>query len=231
MDKAYSLYIQGELRAAIAELGEQLRRAPADVKARTFLFELLCFAGEFDRAEKQLAILATGSDSANIGATFLKDLLLAHRQRESLMEKTPQSDDGQLSAAPMRINGISYSACADAEDRVCGGLETYGSIGYKVIPWEEIERLEIQQPRRLRDLLWIPAELFSREADEEPKSIYLPALAPGSWRHADDNVRLGKTAVVEEDSAAHVVSFGPKFLLCDDDTISLLDVRTLETQQ
>lgn len=50
--QARTLYEAGQLEEAIAALGADLRGDPTDLRRRTFLFELLCFAGEYDRAEK-----------------------------------------------------------------------------------------------------------------------------------------------------------------------------------
>ena len=55
--KARELYQAGKLNEAIQSLQAELRDNPTDVARRTFLFELLCFAGEYDRAEKHLDIL------------------------------------------------------------------------------------------------------------------------------------------------------------------------------
>ena len=58
------LYRNGRLREAITALGDELRKNPLDAKRRTFLFELLLFAGEYDRAEKQLEVLpGAGADA------------------------------------------------------------------------------------------------------------------------------------------------------------------------
>ena len=56
---AQELFQAGKLNEAVQALGAELRDNPTDVRRRTFLFELLCFAGEYDRAEKQLDVLAT----------------------------------------------------------------------------------------------------------------------------------------------------------------------------
>jgi len=52
------LYQAGRLNDAIKALSAELRDNPTDTKRRTFLFEMLCFAGEYDRADKQLEVLA-----------------------------------------------------------------------------------------------------------------------------------------------------------------------------
>ena len=52
---ARELFAAGKVREAEKVLTAYLREHPSDKAQRTFLFELLCFAGEFARAERQLA--------------------------------------------------------------------------------------------------------------------------------------------------------------------------------
>jgi hypothetical protein len=59
---ARELFDAGKLNNAIEALGAELRERPTDLHRRTFLFELLCFAGNWDRADKQLDVLA-GDDN------------------------------------------------------------------------------------------------------------------------------------------------------------------------
>ena len=54
------LFQAGKLKEAIQSLGSELRDNPTDAKRRTFLYELLCFSGDYGRAEKHLSLLATG---------------------------------------------------------------------------------------------------------------------------------------------------------------------------
>ena len=58
---ARELFKAGKLDDAIESLGVELRSDPTDVRRRIFLFELLSFAGNYDRAEKQLDIAGQGS--------------------------------------------------------------------------------------------------------------------------------------------------------------------------
>ena len=71
----------GNLKAAIEALTQEVREAPADAHRRTFLFELLAFAGEWDRAEKQIAAAAGSDAPAQLAAELYKGLLQAERQR------------------------------------------------------------------------------------------------------------------------------------------------------
>lgn len=87
--KAKALLDQGDLPGAIGALTEELRSHPTDQRLRIFLFELLCYAGEFDRAERQLDVLrrqAQGIDAEN-GVTLYHDLIEAERARARLFEQ------------------------------------------------------------------------------------------------------------------------------------------------
>src|SRR4029453_597389 len=52
----------GDPAAALAQLQQQVRSAPADPKLRVFLFQLLCVLGQWDRALNQLSV-ASGLDT------------------------------------------------------------------------------------------------------------------------------------------------------------------------
>jgi type VI secretion system protein ImpE len=73
----------GQLGPAIARLGEDLRARPADGTPRTFLFELLCFSNDFDRAERQLDVLGH-QDGDPLGVQLYRSLLAAERSRSRL---------------------------------------------------------------------------------------------------------------------------------------------------
>jgi len=60
------LFKAGKVREAVQVLTAYLREHPSDTAQRTFLFELLCFAGEYGRAEM-------GSSSQQIEVERLKD--------------------------------------------------------------------------------------------------------------------------------------------------------------
>jgi type VI secretion system protein ImpE len=88
----------------------------------------------------------------------------------------------------------------------------------------------MEAPKRLRDLLWIPARVSTGPAfkGQELGEILVPVLSPFSFRHADDAVRLGHSTVWEEPEAGNPVPFGMKTLLVDGEDIPILEIRTLE---
>src|SRR5438128_2688391 len=86
MKDARTLFDAGRLGDAVAELTESLRLRPADTGLRTFLFELLCFQGDLDRAEKQLGVLVHQSGDARIALAVqvYGQLLAAERLRRDV---------------------------------------------------------------------------------------------------------------------------------------------------
>ncbi len=231
---AAELFRAGKLGEAIEAVGAELRRKPADTKLRTFLFELLCFAGEYDRAQTHLQVLAGTSADAAAGALLYHAALHAERRRQEMFEKGEYPGAAETGGAPLPVsgalNGQSFESLADADPRVGARLEVFAAGNFLWIPLQQISLLEIERPRRLRDLLWTPARLRAgpgfREFDFG--EVLTPALAPLSWKHPDDNVRLGRATVWEEDEQWEFVPFGQKILLVDGEEFPYLEVRKLE---
>lgn len=58
MTDARELLRTGEPRVALEQLKQEVRKAPRDARLRTFLFQLFCVFGEWDRAVTQLTVTA-----------------------------------------------------------------------------------------------------------------------------------------------------------------------------
>jgi type VI secretion system protein ImpE len=228
---ARELYHAGQLAAAIQALGAELRDNPTDAKRRTFLFELLCFAGEYDRAQKHLDVLAgQGPDSAT-GALLYRAALNADRMRSDLFSKRdyPEVRAGDLPVSG-KLNGKPFESIEDADPRVGPRLEIYAAGQVMWLPLAHVASVEMQPPKRLRDLLWAPALVRTGPAFKgtELGEVLMPALAPLSFQHKDDAVRLGRATVWEEQENGDVVPFGQKMLVLDGEDVPLLELRHLE---
>ena len=75
----------GKLSAAIEQLNKEVKAHPADARLRTFLFELLCFAGDYQRADRQLEVIGHQSASAEIGVQAYRQLMEAEKARQRLL--------------------------------------------------------------------------------------------------------------------------------------------------
>ena len=87
MANARELYQAGRLGAAIEALSGEVRANPTDASRRVFLFELLAFAGEWDRAEKQLEVLGQGSPKETLAVQVYKANIQAERTRSRLFSE------------------------------------------------------------------------------------------------------------------------------------------------
>lgn len=223
----------GKLTEAIAALNGELRDNPGDVQRRTFLFELLCFAGNFDRADKQLDMLMNADNpQAGMGGLLYKSALHAERERQSMFEKgtfplhsAPQVPSGTL-------NGKAFETIEDADPRIGPRLEVFAAGQYMWIPFEHIESIELPAPKRLRDLLWSPAVVKTGKGFEgmELGEVLIPVIAPLSWKHPDEAVRLGRATEWETLESGEQAPAGLKMLLIDDEEMPILDMRQLVIQ-
>jgi type VI secretion system protein ImpE len=225
---------EGRLEDALQALSAELRDNPTDTKRRTFLFELLCFAGDYSRAEKQLEVLSQGGPTSDMGALFYRGALHAQTTREELFRKRDYPKTASGSAAPKSIsgslNGTRFQSLSDADPRIGANLELFVAGNYLWIPFHLLTSVEIEPPRRLRDLLWIPARVRTAPAFQgrELGEALLPALEPFSGQHPDDSVRLGRMTDWQEDEDGEQIPVGQKMLLVDGEEVPFLEVRKLE---
>ena len=82
----------GHLSAAVEQLNHEVRSRPTDSQRRTFLFELLCFAGDYQRAERQLDVLGQQSATVEIGVQVYRHILTAEQTRHRLFSEGVQPD-------------------------------------------------------------------------------------------------------------------------------------------
>lgn len=231
---AQQLFKAGKLSEAISALNSHLRDNPSDQRSRTFLFELLCFNGEYDRAEKQLNILEEeGSKDSFLGTLLYKAALHGERLRDEMFEKKTypkQVLDGVSTNVSGKLNGKEFQTLSDADPRFGDKLELLAGGDYLWIPLRDIALIRLQPPQRLRDLLWAPAKLLTGPAfrSRDLGEIMLPVVSPLSWQHPDEEVRLGRVSEWCEDDSGEVAPFGSKHLLVDGEEFPLLEVRELE---
>jgi type VI secretion system protein ImpE len=227
--KAQELWKAGKLDEAIESLGVELRSDPTDARRRTFLFELLCFAGEFDRAEKHLDVIAQSSREAGMGALVYQSALHASRIRAEMFA----TGDFPTSVAPRPVagtlNGQSFSSITDGDPRIGARLEVFAAGQYTWIPFAHLASVQMEAPTRLRDLLWAPAVVRTGPDFKgvELGEVLVPVLAPLSFQHEDPAVRLGRMTVWEAVDGVQAPR-GQKVLVVDDEEIPILEVRELE---
>jgi type VI secretion system protein ImpE len=260
MPTAKELLDAGNLAAAIQAATAEVKANPTDVARRTTLFELLCFAGEWDRAEKQIDAIGQQSVQAAMAVQVYKANILAERARERLFEAgvaphfltepTAYVDTqlealaawkgGDVAAARALLdkaeearpaisgtwNGQKFLDIRDYNDLTAPVLELIVKDKYVWLPLDQVRKVSIEPPKKLRDLLWIPARVEAR--DGTIGEVFLFALYAGSHRHADEQVRLGRRTEWTDTGQELYVGAGQRLFLVDDVDRPVLEARSLE---
>lgn len=74
----------GDLKGAVEAAINLVKTNPTNVAARTFLFELSCFSGEWERAEKQLEMIGHQDANALVGSLIYRQNFHNERNRMRL---------------------------------------------------------------------------------------------------------------------------------------------------
>lgn len=125
--QARELYMSGQLAEAVTAALSDVKQKPQDAGARSFLCELLCFAGDLERADKQLDTIGQQSPEAMVGVALIRQLIRAETARRQffdegrvpeVIDQPSQSLTKQLEASVLLRDGDSTRAAellAEAE--------------------------------------------------------------------------------------------------------------------
>jgi len=227
---ARRFFEEGKVREAQNELAAYLRERPSDNAQRIFLFELLCFSGDYDRAERQLSVLADGNAQTQMGAVLYRSAIHAERTRHGVFERQEFASSPVPDSPSGKLNGKPFRSLRDADPDLGSRLEVFAAGAYLWIPFAHIESIEVEPPRRLRDTLWSPAFVRTGPAFQEKElgEVLIPAIYPFSWKHSDEAVWLGRVTDWAADDEGNQYPSGQKILMMDEEEIPFLEVRSLE---
>lgn len=226
---ARELLEAGKVRQAEKQLTAYVRDHPTDTAQRTFLFELLCFCGDYLRAERQLSVLAQTTPESEMGAIVYYAALHAEKTRHELFEQQ-QFTGGEEVSPPGELNGRPFKTIRDADPDIGARLEIFAAGAYLWIPFRHIASVQIEQPKKLRDTLWTPALVQAGPSfsGTDLGEVLIPAIYPFSWKHSDESVWLGRLTDWSADDEGNEYPSGQKTFLVDGEEVPLLEIRTLE---
>lgn len=231
---AQELFRAGKLNQAIQAVGAEVRDNPTDNKRRTFLFELLCFAGEYQRADKHLNMLSDASPDAAIGALVYRSALSAEKKRQAFFENKQYAspEPGENGVRPGKLNGEPFSTLEDIDPRIGARLEVFIAGEYVWLPLAHIGTFSMGAPRFLRDLIWSTAVITAGPAlkGQDFGEVLLPVLYPFSWKHPNDAVKLGReTDFIAGENGEAETPCGQKLLWVDGErAVPILEIRSIE---
>ena len=90
-----------------------------------------------------------------------------------------------------KVNGEPVEDFRDFNDATSCVLEAIVKDKYIWIPLEQLTSLKLAEPKSLRDLFWLQAEIEMTNGTKA--EILVPALYAGSYRHSDDQIKLGRS--------------------------------------
>jgi type VI secretion system protein ImpE len=245
---------EGRLMEARASLVAAVKNHPGDTASRTLLFQVLLFSGDWDKAERHLEMLADRNVEMASAVTLYKNLLKCERERlevvslrtmPSFLPDTPtyfesyykylQPDfDGGAddffremeSLVPLvtgTVNGVEFSGLRNTDEMLAFALEVFAHDRYIWVPFEAIREITIIPPKTLLDLIWISASITTWSG----LSIngFLPALYPESYKHADEQIRMGRMTDWSSQAGSLVRGAGQQVFVFGNQDISILELR------
>lgn len=126
MNEAKALLRAGKLNEAIQAALNHVKSKPTDITARIFLFELSCFSGDWERAEKQLDVIANQDMNAMIGSQIYKQNFKAERDRMSVFNEgmIPEC----LMLPPQYVEDLVISSTHIREGRIAEARELLNKV-------------------------------------------------------------------------------------------------------
>lgn len=120
---------------------------------------------------------------------------------------------------------LNFDWLSNADPRIGPATEAIISGRYGLIPFSDLEVLEIHRPMDLRDTIWAQAEFGLRNGAKI--SGFIPVRYPGSQVSEDGAIVLGKTTVWAEDNGLET-ALGHNILAMSDGTDhSLLNLEKI----
>ncbi len=175
--------------------------------------------------------------SESLKPEFLSDppdhvygLLTANnRLREGNLDearKTLDIVEEQRPAIPCTVNGAAKEDFRDYNDSTSCILEVFIKDSYVWVPFEQMEKLEIFPPKSLRDLFWLQGKIETSSGTNG--EVILPALYSGSFKHSNDQVRLGRMTDWRDTGGEIFIGEGIKLFWMDGEDKPILDIQVIE---
>lgn len=132
-------------------------------------------------------------------------------------------------AAPVssgKINDQPFEWIADADSRLGPMMEAIVEGKYYWIPFCHIQKIEIEKPSDLRDLVWLPVQFTWTNGGTA--AAHIPARYPGTESSSDNALRLARKTDWREESGETFLGLGQRVLATDAGEYSLLECRCVE---
>jgi type VI secretion system protein ImpE len=199
-----ALLDSGDLDGAIESLSAEVRRNAADTSRRAMLAELLCFAGELERADRMLDAIAELDPSLSVGVALFQHLLRAEQARQrfylggdlpEFIDKPTQHEQMYLKALILLRDGEAASAAQLLDEAEQARVPLAGKLNGEPFPdlrdADDICATHMDVLTSNGKFYWIPLDRVSSV------TFHRPARRRDLlWRRATMDVRGGPSGDV-----------------------------------
>ena len=131
----------------------------------------------------------------------------------------------EAEAFPGSVDGQVFAWIADADTRLGPVLEAIINGRYYWVPFARLNRIVIEAPADLRDVVWMPAHLLFDNGGDSVALI--PTRYAGSEASADGQILLARKTEWAEPYAGAYHGLGQRLLATDVGELPLMDVREI----
>jgi type VI secretion system protein ImpE len=127
------------------------------------------------------------------------------------------------------INGQKFEWLADGDSRLGPVFEVLLNGNYYWVPMHRVQKISIEAPEDIRDLVWVPANFMWTNGGEAAGLI--PARYPGSEQSDDNAIRLARKTEWTQPQEDIYIGNGQRLFVSDAADVGLLEVREIEFDQ
>jgi type VI secretion system protein ImpE len=123
------------------------------------------------------------------------------------------------------VNGEQFEWIADGDSRLGPVFEVLLNGNYYWVPMHRVQKLVIEAPEDVRDLVWVPANFTWTNGGEAAGLI--PTRYPGAEQSDDDAIRLARKTEWSQPQDDVYIGSGQRLLVTNSAELGLLEVREL----
>jgi type VI secretion system protein ImpE len=158
-------------------------------------------------------------------ALLIESLLVAGRGEAGQSQELRARAFDEAPTSQGEIDGRPFAWIADADSRIGPVLEAVINGRYYWVPFSRLNKVDIEPPEDLRDMVWMPARLQFENGGESVALI--PTRYPGSEKAGDGLLALARKTVWEEIGPDMHRGLGQRVIATDADETSLMEIRAI----
>ena len=133
--------------------------------------------------------------------------------------------EAQIPLVTGTVNELEFSGIRNTDDLLAFALEVFAHDRYLWVPFESIREIIVTPPKTLLDLMWISASITTWSGLS--MNGFLPALYPDTWKHDNEQIRMGRMTDWSTERGACVRGVGQQVFVFGNQDMSILELREI----